>query len=66
MRILSSEKAKSVICLCPRCLNMFFNTGQFKITRANVGKKNLDVCTYCQTRMGYDYHILSKRKENRK
>lgn len=45
-------------CLCPVCRNKFFDSRQYYILRADRTQKEKDVCTYCQTRMGYDYYVI--------
>jgi len=50
-----------VACLCHRCLDNFFASGNYEIHRVDRFQTEKDTCTYCQTRMGYDYHI-TKRK----
>ncbi len=51
----------SLICLCPVCLNRFFNVGKYRILRADYCQDSKDTCTYCQTRMGYDYYVTRKQ-----
>ncbi len=52
----------SLICLCPVCLNRFFDVGRYKILRADYCQDSKDTCTYCQIRMGYDYYVTRKQR----
>ncbi len=54
----------SLICLCPVCLNRFFGVGKYRICRADHYQEHKDTCTYCQTRMGYDYYVTNKQKSD--
>ncbi|MCD7920542.1 MAG: type II toxin-antitoxin system PemK/MazF family toxin [Clostridiales bacterium] len=54
-----------LFCLCPTCRSKFFDTKQYYIIRADRKQKDKDVCTYCQTRMGYDYYVLPYDWEDR-
>jgi hypothetical protein len=47
----------NLICLCRTCRNEFMDTKGFYIRRANHKQNVKDVCTYCQTRRGYDYYV---------
>jgi len=50
---------KEIITLCSVCYRDFRDNSKCRITRTK--KKTLDTCTYCNTRMGYDYRITGKR-----
>ena len=47
----------SLITLCPVCLYSFRNARKSFLRRADVFQQTKDVCTYCQTRYGFDYYI---------
>lgn len=50
----------SLMCLCPTCRNRFFDTGAYRIERADRNQREKEPCTYCQTRMGFDYYVTRK------
>ena len=50
------------ICLCPKCLNAFWNTQKYIIRRKNPYQTVLDPCTYCGTGKGYDYFVFQRKK----
>ena len=47
----------SLITLCPVCLYSFRNARKSFLRRADVNQQTKDVCTFCQTRYGFDYYI---------
>ena len=47
----------SLITLCPVCLHAFQNVRKANLCRADIRQQTKDVCTYCQTRYGFDYYI---------
>ena len=47
----------SLITLCPVCLHAFQNVRKANLRRADIRQQTKDVCTYCQTRYGFDYYI---------
>lgn len=47
----------ALICLCPSCRSKFFDTRSYYISRANPSQKEKDICTFCQSNMGYDYYM---------
>lgn len=46
---------KSLICLCAGCRQNFQEADGYRLRRARYPQETKDVCTYCQTRYGYDY-----------
>lgn len=48
------------ICLCPKCARAFYDISSYKIMRKNPYQVNKDLCTYCNSRFGYDF-LISKR-----
>ena len=47
----------SLITLCPVCLHSFQDAKKAFLRRADVHQQIKDVCTYCQTRYGFDYYV---------
>ena len=48
------------ICLCPKCASAFYDIPSYKIVRKDPYQVNKDLCTYCNSRFGYDF-LISKR-----
>ena len=44
--------------LCAVCRGAFQSAKSVQLRRANPRQINKDVCTYCQTRYGFDYYVL--------
>ena len=44
----------SLITLCPVCLHSFQDARRTTLRRADLRQRTKDVCTYCQTRYGFD------------
>ena len=53
------------LCLCPSCASAFFGIPSYKIVRKDPYQVERDLCTYCSSRLGYDY-LISKRANVRK
>jgi mRNA interferase MazF len=51
-----------ILCLCPTCANQFYNSPDHIIRRVNPLQSQLEDCTYCAVRKGYDYKIITKKK----
>ena len=47
----------SLMTLCPTCRNLFQDAKKAFLRRADVHQQIKDVCTYCQTRYGFDYYV---------
>jgi len=50
-----------IMSLCPVCEQHFRNTGSYHIYRLDSNQSEMDTCTYCNKRMGYDC-VLVRRK----
>lgn len=50
----------SLMCLCTTCRNRFYDTGAYRIERADRNQREKEPCTYCQIRMGFDYYVTRK------
>lgn len=48
------------LCLCPACAKQFFNSKEYRITRADLLQTDKSTCDYCSVRMGCDYIIWRK------
>ena len=49
----------SLMTLCPACLHSFQDARKAFLRRADVQQQIKDVCTYCQSRYGFDYYVQS-------
>ena len=49
----------SLTTLCPICLYTFQDVKKAFLRRADVHQQTKDVCTYFQTRYGFDYYVQS-------
>lgn len=45
------------ITLCPECANLFYKSQTFHLRRIDPYQMKKDVCEFCRTRRGYDYHL---------
>ena len=43
--------------LCAVCRGAFLDAKGVRLRRADPGQLAKDVCTYCQTRYGFDYYV---------
>lgn len=48
---------KNLVCLCCKCRQNFRDAGGYRLRRAVFPQEIKDICTYCQTRYGYDYYL---------
>lgn len=48
------------ICLCSICASAFYDMPAYKIIRKDPYQVERDLCTYCSSRLGYDF-LISKR-----
>lgn len=49
----------SLMTLCPVCLHSFQDARKAFLRRADVHQQTKDICTYCQSRYGFDYYVQS-------
>jgi len=49
-----------LLCLCPVCAKVFYESPEHFIKRADYGQQKKEVCMFCQSRKGYDYLIRKK------
>ena len=47
----------SLMTLCPVCLHSFQDARKALLRRADVHQQTKDICTYCQSRYGFDYYV---------
>ena len=47
---------KYVLCLCKACLNNFRAANKYRLIRVWENREK-DVCTFCNSRLGYDYEL---------
>lgn len=59
---LVNKKRKGLIMtLCSQCADVFFESPYHEIHRLDPLQKNMESCTYCNVRHGYDYTIRPKK-----
>lgn len=51
---------KMIMTLCPFCLNDFYNAGVYVIKRTDPLQIQKETCTYCGSKMGFDYEIRKR------
>lgn len=58
------------LCLCSQCASYFGNSPDYYLLRQDPCQVVKETCTFCNTRTGYDYWVIStapyKRKEVRR
>ena len=47
----------SLITLYPVCLHSFQDAKRSSLRRADLRQQSKEICTYCQTRYGFDYYV---------
>ena len=47
----------SLITLCPVCLHSFQDAKRSSLRRTDLRQQSKEICTYCQTRYGFDYYV---------
>lgn len=52
-----------IMCLCPKCREMFFSTPGYVIKRVDKEQEAKDNCSYCTVRLGFDYYVCEKPKK---
>jgi len=52
---------KNRVTLCARCVNDFYDTNAFDIRR-DFRSQEVGRCCYCNSRMGFDYFVMRKKK----
>lgn len=48
------------LCLCQRCASAFYDIPSYKIMRKDPYQINKDLCTYCNSRLGFDFLICKR------
>lgn len=54
------EENPVLMCLCFRCASTFYNIPGYHVKRHDYYQVEKDVCTFCNSRTGYDYEITRK------
>ena len=54
------KERKMELCLCKRCLEGFFRTGNYKIGRSDPIEVIREPCIMCQVGYGYDFVIIPR------
>ena len=54
------KERKMELCLCKRCLEGFFRTGNYKIRRLDPIEVICEPCMMCQVGYGYDFVIAPR------
>ncbi len=63
---LERPKPKNLtLCLCRTCASDFHGSGAYFLKRTDPIQVELELCTYCNRRLGYTYEILPRRREQR-
>ena len=60
--LIESIPNKLILCLCRTCAENFYGSGAFVLRRVNSEQTEKDTCTYCNSRKGFDYEIISKNR----
>lgn len=55
------KEKQEILCLCPACRQNFSDCGAYSIRRVSEWQETKDACTYCGTRLGYDYYVYPRR-----
>ena len=63
---LQSPPEQALMTLCGRCLDLYWRTNAFYIRRADPSQFSKEICTFCGTRMGFDYFLTPKNVEAQK
>lgn len=53
------------LCLCATCAGSFYDIPIYKIRRRDLNQITKEPCTYCSSRLGYDFIITRKRQDTR-
>lgn len=48
------------LCLCPTCASAFYDIPSYKIKRKDPYQVNKELCTYCNSRLGFDFLICKR------
>ena len=48
------------LCLCSRCASAFYDIPSYKIIRKDPYQIHKDLCTYCNSRLGFDFLICKR------
>lgn len=48
------------LCLCSRCASAFYDIPSYKIMRKDPFQINKDLCSYCNSRLGFDFLICKR------
>lgn len=59
--LIPSTPEKLTLCLCSTCADNFYGSGAFHLRRIDPIEVEMEMCTYCGQRRGFDYEI-TKRK----
>ena len=57
---MDSDCKEMEICLCSACASAFYDIPTYRIKRKYPYQTEKDLCTYCNSRFGYDF-LISKR-----
>ena len=59
------EQEEMELCLCPSCAGALYSIPGYRIIRKDPYQIIKESCTYCSSRMGYDF-LVSRRSSMRK
>lgn len=59
------KKNNMLMTLCHRCKSQFENSDKYYIKPVDKNQSVKEICTYCNSKDGYDYELIPKKeKEN--
>ena len=60
--LIESVPKKLILCLCRTCADNFYGSGAFVLRRVDSEQSEKDTCTYCNSRKGFDYELIPKKR----
>lgn len=58
--LIKNIKEPIELCLCTVCAEQFFQSEEHTIKRVDKDQKIKEICTYCNTRYGFDFQVQKK------
>ena len=55
------NRERMELCLCQKCASAFYAIPTNKVIRKDPYQTDRDLCTFCNSRLGYDFLIFKKR-----
>ena len=60
--LIESIPKNLILCLCNTCAENFDGSGAFVLRRVDRKQTEIDTCTYCNHRRGFDYELIPKNR----